>query len=150
MKSLNSRKRWTRSMLETKVKPLECAVYLQKSKNMARKDLLLACTMVLQIWETEEIPQDWKDAIILLEFTKKCLKDCGNYQGISLLSMARKILVRIFLITPNDLLSPAVTREVYSAQYAPVYRFFFCFKWSYGKGRDQTKRDPWYQFGGWA
>ena len=110
-------------MQQTKVKPLECAVYLQKSKNMARKDLLLACTMVLQIWETEEIPQDWKDAIIVLEFIKKCLKDCGNYQGISLLSMARKILVRIFLITPNDLLSPAVTREVYSAQYAPVYRF---------------------------
>ena len=80
--------------------------------------------MVLQIWETEEIPQDWKDAIIVLEFIKKCLKDCGNYQGISLLSMARKILVRIFLITPNDLLSPAVTREVYSAQYAPVYRFY--------------------------
>ena len=108
-------------MQQTKVKPQECAVYLQKSKNMARKDLLLACKMVLQIWETEEIPQDWKDAIILLEFTKKCLKDCGNYQGISLLSMARKILVRI---TPNDLLSPAVTREVYSAQYAPVYRFY--------------------------
>ena len=74
----------------------------------------------MQNWETEEIPQDWKDAIIVLEFIKKCLKDCGNYQGISLLSMARKILVRI---TPNDLLSPAVTREVYSAQYAPVYRF---------------------------
>ena len=28
--------------------------------------------------------------------------------------------------------------------------FLSCFKWSYGKGRDQTKRDPWYQFGGWA
>ena len=149
MKSLNSTKRWTRSMLQTKVKPLECAVYLQKSKNMARKDLLLACTMVLQIWETEEMPQDWKDAIILLEFIKKCLKDCGNYQGISLLSMARKILVRIFLITANDLVSSSYKGSVFSTICSCI-PFLSCFKWSYGKGRDQTKRDHWYPFGGWA
>ena len=149
MKSLNSTKHWTRSMLQTKVKPLECAVYLQKSKNMARKDLLLGCKMVLQIWETEEIPQDWKDAIIVLEFIKKCLKDCGNYQGISLLSMARKILVRIFLITPNDLVSSSYKGSVFSTICCWI-PFLSCFKGSYGKGRDQTKRDPWYQFGGWA
>ena len=111
-------------MQQTKVKPQECAVYLQKSKNMARKDLLLACKMVLQIWETEEIPQDWKDAIIVLEFIKKCLKDCGNYQGISLLSMARKILVRIFLITPNDLVSSSYKGSVFSTIYSCIPFFF--------------------------
>ena len=46
-------------MLQTKVKPLECAVYLQKSKNMARKDLLLACTLVL--CKSNRKHQDWFD-----------------------------------------------------------------------------------------
>ena len=78
----------------------------------------------------------------MLEFIKKCLKDCGNYQGISLLSMARKILVRVFLITPNDLLSPAVTREAYSAQYAAVYRFYPASNGTMGRVETRPRGTP--------
>ena len=47
----------------------------------------------LQIWENEEIPKDWKDAIIVPVFKNGRRKDCGNYRRISLLSIAERSLL---------------------------------------------------------
>ena len=52
---------------------------------------------ILKIWEKETVPQDWKDANIVSLFKKGEWKDCGNYRGISLLSIAGKIMARIIL-----------------------------------------------------
>jgi len=60
--------------------------------------------LIKDIWEEEEMPQDWKDANIIPIFKKGDRKDCGNYRGISLLSIAGKILARILL----NRLSPMV------------------------------------------
>ena len=47
--------------------------------------------LILSVWSEECVPQDWKDASIVPIFKKGSRKDCGNYRGISLLSIAGKI-----------------------------------------------------------
>ena len=52
--------------------------------------------LILEIWECEIIPQDWKDASICkLYKSKGDIADCTSYRGISLLSVAGKILACI-------------------------------------------------------
>lgn len=47
------------------------------------------------IWKTETIPDDLKDANIVTIFKKGDKTDCGDYRGISLLSVAGEILTTI-------------------------------------------------------
>ena len=60
---------------------------------------LNAFTEILtSIWEEEELPRDFRDATIVSLFKNKGSRtDCGNYRGISLLSIAGKILARVIL-----------------------------------------------------
>jgi hypothetical protein len=50
----------------------------------------------------EELPQQWKESIIIPFCKKGDTTDCNNYRGISFLSTANKILSNIFLarLTP--------------------------------------------------
>ena len=51
-----------------------------------------------QLWNEGEVPQDFKDAQITCIYKKKGDRsDCNNYRGISLLSIAGKILARVLL-----------------------------------------------------
>ncbi|PFX12093.1 RNA-directed DNA polymerase from mobile element jockey [Stylophora pistillata] len=55
-------------------------------------------SLLCSIWEEEDIPQEFRDATIISLYKNKGSKsDCGNYWGISLLSIAGKILVCIIL-----------------------------------------------------
>ena len=54
-------------------------------------------TLILRMWESQEVPNDFKDAVIITLFKKGDRKNCGNYRGISLLSIAGKIFARILL-----------------------------------------------------
>ena len=47
-----------------------------------------------KIWETDEIPDDWKEGHLI---KKGDLKECKNWRGIMLLSTAGKVLNRIIL-----------------------------------------------------
>ena len=49
---------------------------------------------ITSIWEDEDMPQDFCDASIKEKGSKT---DCGNYRGISPLSIAGKIIARIIL-----------------------------------------------------
>jgi hypothetical protein len=55
------------------------------------------------IWNKEELPQQWKEPIILPIHKKGDKTDYNNYRGISLLSTAYRILSNILLtrLTPN-------------------------------------------------
>ena len=47
-------------------------------------------------WEKQTLPQDFKDAVLIQIYKNKGdRRDCGNYRGISLLSVAGKILAKI-------------------------------------------------------
>ena len=50
------------------------------------------------IWDQEKMPDDFRDALIAALYKNKGSKaDCGNYRGISVLSMPGKIFARIVL-----------------------------------------------------
>jgi hypothetical protein len=58
--------------------------------------------LICSMWNKEELPQQWEESIII-PIHKKCDKtDCNNYQGVSLLPTAYKILSNILLakLTP--------------------------------------------------
>ena len=59
-------------------------------------------------WEVVSVQQAWKDASIVPIYKKGDRTDCGNYRGISLLSIAGKIFARILL----NRLSTHITSEV--------------------------------------
>jgi hypothetical protein len=54
------------------------------------------------IWNKEELPEQWKESIIVPIYKKGDKTDCNNYLGISLLSTSYKILSNILLcrLTP--------------------------------------------------
>ena len=47
------------------------------------------------VWRTGVAPEDWQRAIIVPIHKKSCRKKCGNYRGISLLSVLGKVFTRI-------------------------------------------------------
>ena len=53
---------------------------------------------ILDCWSAKCLPQQWKDAnIILVHKQKGDITECGNSRGISLLSVAGKVLAKIML-----------------------------------------------------
>ena len=51
--------------------------------------------IVVRTWRGGEVPQQWKDAIVMVLHKKKDRTECGNYRGISLVAYADKILLKI-------------------------------------------------------
>ena len=49
------------------------------------------------IWTTKIIPREWADAIITILFKKGNRSHCGNYRGISLLSVVGKVFADVIL-----------------------------------------------------
>jgi hypothetical protein len=52
--------------------------------------------LILQIWEKEELPKQWKGLLIKIP-KKGALTKCGDWRAISLLSIPSKIFIRINL-----------------------------------------------------
>ena len=51
--------------------------------------------IVICIWRGDEVPQQWKDDIVIVLNRKKDRTECGIYKGISLILHAGKILLKI-------------------------------------------------------
>ena len=75
--------------------------------------LIASLTDLFQLcWEKEELPQDFKDASIIHLYKNKGEKSsCDNHRGISLLSIAGKILARIILNRITESLLDSVAPE---------------------------------------
>ena len=58
--------------------------------------------LVISIWNKEELPEEWKESIIIPIYKKGDKTDCSNYRGISLSPTMYKILSIILLsrLTP--------------------------------------------------
>ena len=50
-----------------------------------------------KIWKDEKIPNDWKDGHLIKLPKMGDLSNCGNYRGITLLSIPGKVFNRILL-----------------------------------------------------
>jgi hypothetical protein len=53
--------------------------------------------LINSFWNKEELPDKWKESIIVPIYKKGDTIYCGNYRGISLLSASYKILFSILL-----------------------------------------------------
>jgi hypothetical protein len=53
--------------------------------------------LVNSIWNKKELPDQWKESIILPIYKKSDKIDCNNYRGISLLSASYKIVFNVIL-----------------------------------------------------
>ena len=56
--------------------------------------------LIVLIWNKEELPQEWRESIIVPAHKKGDKMDCNNYREISLLSTSYKILSNILLSRP--------------------------------------------------
>lgn len=80
-------------------------------KNGGQKMTDCLLQMIQQVWDTQSVPQDWRDASIVPLFKKGDRKDCNNYRGISLLSIVGKILSRVLLNRLNAHIASQVLPE---------------------------------------
>ena len=53
--------------------------------------------LLMKIWETEQIPEEWKKGYLVKLPKKGDLSSCNNWRAIMLLSIPSKILTRIIL-----------------------------------------------------
>ena len=59
-------------------------------------EILLAFhDIIVDVWMTGEVPQEWKDATIKVLHKKKDRTECSNYWGLSLVAHIGKILLKI-------------------------------------------------------
>ena len=63
--------------------------------NSSQQILLAFHGIIVAVWMTGEVPQEWKDAIIKVLHKKKDRAECGNYWGPSLVAYAGKALFKI-------------------------------------------------------
>ncbi|CAB1108915.1 unnamed protein product [Ectocarpus sp. CCAP 1310/34] len=52
-------------------------------------------TILVKVWNGGDIPREWKDATIKVQYKKGDRSNCNNYGGISLLSHVGKVLIKI-------------------------------------------------------
>ncbi|XP_063588823.1 uncharacterized protein LOC134765962 [Penaeus indicus] len=67
--------------------------------------------LIKQAWKKGTVPQEWKNANIVTIYKKGDRTLCGNYRGISLLSIAGKAFARILLNRLNAHITPEVVPE---------------------------------------
>jgi hypothetical protein len=53
--------------------------------------------LIISAWNKDELPEEWKESIIVPIYKKEDKRDCNNYRGISLLPTTYKILSNILL-----------------------------------------------------
>ena len=72
-------------------------VELLKLDDPTRKPVVLKHfhAILVRVWKGEEIPQEWKDATIKVLHKESDRSDCNNFRGISLVSHAGKVLLKI-------------------------------------------------------
>ena len=52
-------------------------------------------SMCLQIWKTQQWPEDWKRSVFFPIPRKGNAKECSNYHTIACISHARKVMLKI-------------------------------------------------------
>ena len=91
-------KKALRSMASDKVMgPDELPAELLKLglSDSSHEILLAFHDIIVAVWMTGDVPQEWKDATIKVLHKKKDRTECSNYRGLSLVAHAGKVLLKI-------------------------------------------------------
>ena len=67
--------------------------------------------LLVKIWETETVPDDWRKGLLVKLPKKGDLSSCNNWRGIMLLSIPGKVLSRIMLERLKDALDKRLREE---------------------------------------
>ena len=79
-------------------------------KNGSEKMIDLLEQVIQSVWESE-VPQDWRDAILVSLYEKGSKSDYSNFMGISLLSIVGKLFSRIILNRLDSTIVNGILRE---------------------------------------
>jgi hypothetical protein len=87
------------SLVEVEIAIGKLKSYKSLDTDQSRGEILFSeiCKLICSVWNKKELPQQWKVSIILPIHKKGDKTDCNNYQEISLLSSAYKILYNILV-----------------------------------------------------
>ena len=58
--------------------------------------------LLVNVWRTGDVPQQWKDSTIKVLHKKKDRSDCNNYRGISLVAHSGKVLLKMVAYRLNN------------------------------------------------
>lgn len=76
------------------------------TRELMKADLKTSITVVselfFKIWESEKVPNDWRCGLIIRLLKKGNLMECGNWRGITLLSVAARILGKVIITRIRD------------------------------------------------
>ena len=95
---MNKTKNTLRSMANGKAMgPDELPTELRKFgfSDSSHEILLALHGIIVALWVTGEVPQEWKDASIKVLHKKKARTECSNYRALSLVAHAVKVLLKI-------------------------------------------------------
>ena len=67
--------------------------------------------LLLKIWESERVPNDWRCGLIIRLSKKENLMECGNWRGITLLPVAAKVLGKVISIRIRDTVDTKLRQE---------------------------------------
>ena len=81
---------------------------ISSQQNLLKADIAtIACVvedLFRTVWETEEVPEDWNCGLIVELSKKGNLTECGNWRGITLLSVPAKDMEREIITRLRDAL----------------------------------------------
>ena len=78
------------SQMNNKKAPGMDGITTEILKNGSEKMIDLLEQVIQSVWESE-VPQDWRDVILVSLYKKGLKSDCSNFRGISLLSIVGKL-----------------------------------------------------------
>ena len=67
--------------------------------------------LLLKIWESERVPNDWRCGFIIRLPKKGNLMECGNWRGIILLPVAEKVLGKVIITRIRDTVDTRLRQE---------------------------------------
>lgn len=85
-----------------------CAEMLKASPELTAKILY---PVFSAIWESEHLPSDWLEGILIKIPKKGSLSLCNNYRGITLLSIPSKVLAKVLLCRINEKLDNTLRKQ---------------------------------------
>ena len=108
---MNKTKQSLRSMAicKTTGPGLLLAELLKLGLSYSFHEILLALHgIIVAVWMTGEVPQEWKDATIKVLHKKWDRTECDDYRGLSLVAQAGKVLLKIVANRLGDFCEKAV------------------------------------------
>ena len=73
--------------------PSEVSIELIKALGKEGEEYM--SSLLKEIWENEEMPDEWRKSVIVPIFKKGDVLECGNYRGIKLMEHGLKIMERV-------------------------------------------------------